>query len=131
MNKKLTIISLAAVGTIIIVSTLLIGWFSLGGCPPSYWIYVDAVNETSSPTTNTTRSDFPSGSIIQTLLIELVENTSLTHSNKEVTFSDWNNSKSILEASNITPVDSNVNIWTGYVYFEAVLVHVQLLIMVC
>ncbi len=43
MNKKPIIISLVAIGTMIIVATLFLGWLSLGGCPPSYWIDVDVV----------------------------------------------------------------------------------------
>jgi len=131
MNKKPIVISLVAVGTIVIVATLFLGWLSLGGCPPSYWINTDVVTETSEATTNITRSDLPSGSILQTLLIDMVENTSLIHSNNEVPFSDWNITKSMLEASSITPVKYNANIWDGYVYFEDILIRIQLLVMVC
>ncbi|MHA1947378.1 MAG: hypothetical protein ACXAC6_08215 [Candidatus Hodarchaeales archaeon] len=131
MNKKPIVISLVAVSTIVIVATLFLGWLSLGGCPPSYWITTDVITETSEPTTNTTRSDFTSGSILQTMLIDMVDNTSLIHSNNEVPFSDWNVTKSLLEASSITPDNNNENIWSGYVYFENLLVHIQLLIMVC
>ncbi len=124
-------ISLAAIGIIAITVTIFLSWLSLGGCPPSYWIDVDVVTETSSPTTNITRNDLPSNSILQQLLIDFVENTSLTQSNNEVPLSDWNTTKSILDASSILPEESNQNIWSGYVYFEGILVRIQLLIMVC
>ena len=131
MNKKPIMISLAAIGIIAITVTIFFAWLSLGGCPPSYWIDVDVVTETSSPTTNITRNDLPSNSILQQLLIDFVENTSLTQSNNEVPLSDWNTTKLILDASSILPEESNQNIWSGYVYFEGILVRIQLLIMVC
>ena len=131
MKKKPIVISLAAISTIVVTITIFLSWLSLGGCPPSYWIDVDVVTETSSPTTNITRNDLPSNSIIQELLIDFVENTSLTESNNEVPLSDWNTTKSILDASSILPEESNQFIWIGYVYFEGILVGIQLLILVC
>ncbi|MHA1237368.1 MAG: hypothetical protein ACTSQ9_06905 [Candidatus Hodarchaeales archaeon] len=131
MNKKPIMISLAAIGTITISAILFFSWLSLGGCPPSYWITTDVITETSSPTTNITRSDLPSNSVLQQMLIEFVENTSLTYSNNEVPLLDWNSTKSMLESSGIIPVTSNPNTWQGYVYFEGILVRIQLLTMVC
>ena len=131
MNKKPIVISLAAISTIVVTITIFLSWLSLGGCPPSYWVDIDVVTETSFPTTNITRNDLPSNSVLQQLLIDFVENTSLTHINNEVPFSDWNITKSTLDASSIIPVESNQNIWSGYVYFEDILIRIQLLIMVC
>ncbi len=131
MRKKPIVISLAAIGTVIISVTIFLSWLSLGGCPPSYWINVDVITETSSPTTNITRNDLPSNSVLQQILIDFAENTSLTYSNNEVPFSDWNITKSMLELSSIIPAENSTNMWSGYVYFENVLLRIQLWIIAC
>lgn len=131
MNKKPIMVSLGAIGILAITITIFLSWLSLGGCPPSYWINVDVVTETSSPTTNITLADLTSDSILQQLLIDFVENTSLTHSNNEVPFSDWNITKSMLELSSIIPAENTTNMWSGYVYFENILLRIQLWIIAC
>jgi len=131
MNKKPIIVSLAAIGIIAVSITIFLSWLSLGGCPPSYWIEVDVITETSSPTTNITRNDLPSNSVLKQILVEFVENASLTFSNNEVPFSDWNITKLMLESSSIISTENNANMWSGYVYFENILLQIQLWIIVC
>ena len=131
MFKKGLIIVLAGIGVSIISMALFISWLSLGGCPPSYWIETEVISETSSPTTNITRTDLHSSSILRTMLIELVENSSLNDNHREVTYLDWNTTKSMLDASSIVPDENHQSMWSGYIYFEDVLIVVQLLVMVC
>ena len=131
MNKKPIIVSLAAIGIIAVSITIFLSWLSLGGCPPSYWIEVDVITETSSPTTNITLNDLPSNSVLKQILVEFVENASLTFSNNEVPFSDWNITKLMLESSSIISTENNANMWSGYVYFENILLQIQLWIIVC
>ncbi|MHA2029336.1 MAG: hypothetical protein ACW99Q_08090 [Candidatus Kariarchaeaceae archaeon] len=132
MYKKVVIIILAGIGVSVISMALFISWLSLAGCPPSYWVETEVITEPSSPTTNITRGDLPSSSILRTMLIEISENTSLISDYGEVTYLEWNTTILMLEASNVVPVENYPNwSWAGFIYFEDVLILVQLFVMVC
>lgn len=132
MKVKLFAIGLTIIGSIAFGFVLFTWWLSLGGCPPIYQISVFNVAETTSPITNITRNDLPTDSVLQSILIELIENSSLTDIDKEVSFSDWNNTKTWLENSNITPsIESYPGRWVGIVYFENELIQIELNTIVC
>lgn len=131
MFKKALIIIFAGAVVSIISFTLFISWLSLGGCPPSYWIETEIISETTYTTTNITRADLPSSSIIRDQLVDLIENTTLTRNHSEVSFLDWNATKTILGENNIIPTTNYESFWEGYVYFENFLILIQLTVMVC
>ncbi len=132
MKVKLIVIGLTLIGSIAVGFVLFTAWLSLGGCPPSYWVSAYNVSETTSPTTNITRNDLPTNSVLQTILIELIENSSLNDIDRELPFSDWNTTKSMLENSNIVPsIESYPGRWVGIVYFENVLIQIELNTIVC
>ena len=131
MIKKIILISFAIITVLIISFLLFISWLSLGGCPAEYWIETEVVTETSFPITNITRNDFPDNLTLRNMLINLAENDTLDSIFEEVSFTEWNMTKSLLDASDIVPTESFTGMWQGYVYFENILVHIQLLILVC
>ncbi len=132
MKVKFLVIGLTIIGSIAVGFVLLTTWLSLGGCPPSYWVSVFNIAETTSPTTNITRNDLPPNSVLQSILIELIENSSLNDIDRELPFSDWNATKSMLENSNIVPsAESYPGRWVGIVYFENELIQIELNTIVC
>ncbi len=131
MIKKVIVISFATIGVITISFILFLSWLSLGGCPTEYWIETEIITETSFPTTNITRDDLPNDLTLRSMLINMVENTSLTNVHKKILFVEWNTTKSLLDASNIIPTESFPSMWQAYVYFENILIHIELVTIAC
>ncbi len=51
MKVKLIVIGLTILGSVAVGFVLFMAWLSLGGCPPSYWVTVYNVDETTNKRT--------------------------------------------------------------------------------